>query len=263
MKLKEHLHKSRLTSNAAVLLVWITLSAHQGRLEASYEDLMRGLGWSRKMLQRTIADLTQRGYIRVTRATSQRSKMLIEVLIDFEESSGVDKAVHHNAKESPVPDKDVHAGKSGVDKAVHDYAATADVDKDVHGIEGSVPDVPSGATDSTPKALEIPAKYLAGELSNLARKTLAYVSFDVDPRSLTKGFVVALEKFGRRQPLPSPGRLGTQIIDACLLTQRKRAARGEDPGFFRFPPGFQRHRDALRKKERAAGKSERQARAVA
>lgn len=253
VKLKEHLHKSRLTSNAAVLLMWILLSARQGRVEASYDDLACGLAWSKRTLQRAITELTQKGYIRVTLATNRRSKTLIEVCVDFEESiSGVDK--------------DVHSGKSGVDKGVHGCnTATATVDKDVHsttvGVDNgvlstteSVPEFPSEPS-SAAKPLEIPAGCLfTGELSAVANQTLEFIGFECDRRHLSIGFVSVLDWLGKRAHPPLPGLLASRIIDRCLFQQRKRRAEKRNPALYFFPPGLQRHRDALRKKERLAGR---------
>lgn len=82
--LKEHLHHSRMSSNASTLFVWLLLSARHsgsrcGCVEANYEDVMRNLGWSYSKVRRTIGELAQKGYIIVTPAANQHAITTIRI----------------------------------------------------------------------------------------------------------------------------------------------------------------------------------------
>lgn len=263
-------HWQELSSHGIKLLTWILLSARQARLEASYDDLLRGLGWSRKMLQRAVLELTQKGYIRVTLATNRRSKTLVEVLIDFEEKvSSVDNGVLTDTQESPAVDKGVHGcntATAGMDKGVHSTAVGVDtgvLSTTQESVSG-VPADPSLAVPQKSKPL-VPPKYLAGELSAVAREVMAYVGFSCDREYLSRGFIVLLEKFGKRRPWPRPGVLGSQVINRCLYWQRKRRSEGKNPLLYAWPavPNFQKHTAIVRRNEREAGKAESRALAVA
>jgi hypothetical protein len=83
--LKEHLHRSRMSSNASTMFVWLLLSARhsgstRGSVEANYDDLMRGLGWSSSMVRRTLEELISKGYISVTPAANQHEITVIKIL---------------------------------------------------------------------------------------------------------------------------------------------------------------------------------------
>jgi hypothetical protein len=74
--LRDHLHRSRMSSNASTLFVWLLLSAYhsgpkRGCLETNIDDLMRGLGWSRSMVKRTIEELVRKDYILFSGAANQ------------------------------------------------------------------------------------------------------------------------------------------------------------------------------------------------
>jgi hypothetical protein len=107
--LREHLHRSRMSSNASTLFVWLLLSAYhsgpkRGCVETNYEDVMRGLGWYRKLLQRSIWELTRKGYVRVTPAANQHGMTIITILkFDVQEfSSAQDTGVltKHSAQDT-------------------------------------------------------------------------------------------------------------------------------------------------------------------
>ncbi len=69
-------HLPGMSSNAAKLYLWFHLKASwqppkRGRVEASFDDMARGNGWSLKTLQRTIEELETMPFIEVERATNQ------------------------------------------------------------------------------------------------------------------------------------------------------------------------------------------------
>lgn len=90
--LKEHLHRSRMSSNASTLFVWLLLSAYhsgpkRGCVDVNIEDLMLGLGWSRSMTKRTLEELTLSGYVSFSGAANQHGLGTIRILkFDVEES---------------------------------------------------------------------------------------------------------------------------------------------------------------------------------
>jgi hypothetical protein len=82
--LKEHLHRSRMSSNASTLFVWLLLSARhsgpgRGCVEANYEDVMRNLGWTYSMVRRTLDELAEKGYIVVMPAANQHEVTTIRI----------------------------------------------------------------------------------------------------------------------------------------------------------------------------------------
>lgn len=253
--LKEHLHKSRLTSNAALLLVWLLLSAHhsglkRGCIEANIEDLMLGLGWSRSMVRRSLAELVSKGYVSFSGAANKQGLGMIRILksdlVEPAQSTGEpSKSVEPAARPTSEPSK----GR---------------LDSTQLTSEPGVPIELRAALISEPsKGFEIPPKCLfTGELSTIACQTLAYIGFQCDRRHLSIGFVSVLDWLGKRQHLPLPGLLASRIIDRCLFQQRKRKAGSRSPNLYFWPPGFQKWRDSLRRAEREQGRLER-ARAVA
>lgn len=123
-----------------------------------------------------------------------------------------------------------------------------------HGFATSVPDVPDEPS-SAAKPLEfpgIPAGYLfTKELSPASKDLLEFVGFALDRRCLSRGFVTIIEVQALRRPWQRPGVLASKLIERALLWQRKRAAEKRNPALYFWPPGLQRHRDALRRQERA------------
>jgi hypothetical protein len=90
--LREHLHKSRMSSNAVTLFVWLLLSAyHSGPrkscVEVNIDDLMMFLGWNRSMAKRTLEELIQKGYITFEGAANQHGLGTIRITkFDTEET---------------------------------------------------------------------------------------------------------------------------------------------------------------------------------
>lgn len=258
MKLKEHLHKSRLTSNAAVLLTWILLSGCEGRLGANIEDLMLGLGWSRSMVRRSLAELVSKGYASFCGAANKQGLGTIRILkFDLLEP----------IQSTSEPGTPAHRSTGEPSESAHPNAeltsepSTGRLDSTQLTGEPGVPtELSAQSTGEPSKAYkEIPAGCrFSGKLSDVACQTLRYLRFDPAPWSLSRGFVNVVEWLGKRQHLPLPGILATMILDRCLFQQRKRKADGKNPSLYLFPPGLQRHRDALRKKELEAGRKERQ-----
>jgi hypothetical protein len=89
--LREHLHRSRMSSNGSTLFVWLLLSAYhsgpkRGCVGANIEDLMFGLGWSRSMVKRSLEELASKGYISFDGAANQHELGVIRILkFDVEE----------------------------------------------------------------------------------------------------------------------------------------------------------------------------------
>jgi hypothetical protein len=89
--LREHLHRSRMSSNASTLFVWLLLWAYysgpkRGCVEANIDDLMLGLGWSRSMVKRSVDELASKGYISFNGAANQHELGEIRILkFDVEE----------------------------------------------------------------------------------------------------------------------------------------------------------------------------------
>lgn len=122
--------------------------------------------------------------------------------------------------------------------------------------DAQVPDVPSEPSLAA-KPLESRKYLFSAELPAIARRTLEYIGFACDPKSMTRGFVSVLDWLGKRAHLPLPGLLASRIIDRCLFQQRKRRAEKKNPALYFWPAGFQVHRDRLRKREKAAGRRQR------
>ena len=97
--LKEHLHRSKMSSNGAKLYLWCHLSAawfgpNRGCVETDYHTIARSLGWGTRMIQRVIAELNGR-YIEVKLAANQHELTTIRILkFDTKQTnSGVDTGV--------------------------------------------------------------------------------------------------------------------------------------------------------------------------
>ena len=85
-------HLPDMSSNAVKLYLWLHFKAHwkpgpkRGWVEASYEDIMGSLAWTKSMVRRTVEELTQRGYIEVITAANQHQVTRIKILkYDLEE----------------------------------------------------------------------------------------------------------------------------------------------------------------------------------
>jgi hypothetical protein len=78
-------HLRGMSGNAVKLYLWLHLSAYwfgpkRGCVEVSYDGVMLGLGWYRKLVQRCIRELVQKSYIQVTRAANQHEVTTIKIL---------------------------------------------------------------------------------------------------------------------------------------------------------------------------------------
>lgn len=221
-ELKELLpHLAEMSSNAAKLCLVLHLNHREMGID---DDLARGCGWSLSTLKRAVREL--------------RASHILEGV-----KSDTDKVYRVNS-----------------DHAVEVKSDTTKV-YEVKPDPQLVPDFPSEPPDSKPlefPGFEIPERCLfTDELSAVAREALAYIGFEPDRRHLSIGFIVLLEKFGKRRPWPRPGTLASQLITRCLHWQNKRKAEAKDPRLYGFPPGFQKWRDTLRRQEREAGRLER------
>jgi hypothetical protein len=107
--LKEHLHRSRMSSNASTLFFWLLLSAYhsgpkRGCVEANYEDVMRNLGWTYSMVRRTMGELAQKGYIVATPAANQHeiTKIRIPKFDTREDDSALSTGEHSKTSDEPA-----------------------------------------------------------------------------------------------------------------------------------------------------------------
>ena len=111
--LQEHLHRSRMSSNAATLFVWLLLSAyHSGRkrgcVETNIEDLMLALGWTRSMVKRSLAELDLNDYISFRGAANQYELGTIKILkfdLEVDDSARLTSEPSSEPSNSPNPQK--------------------------------------------------------------------------------------------------------------------------------------------------------------
>jgi hypothetical protein len=101
-------HLSEMSSNAVKLYVYLQLKAQwlgpmRGWVECRYEDLADGLGWDKRKLKRTTAELKSKGYIEVRRAANQHELTRIKILkYDIENgASAGDKSVPSDVPSNP------------------------------------------------------------------------------------------------------------------------------------------------------------------
>lgn len=264
-------HWKDLGSNAVKLLTWILLSAHysgpkRGCVEANIEDLMLGLGWSRSMVRRSLSELVSKGYVSFSGAANKLGLGTISILkFDLVEparsTDEPSESVNPSAPLTSEPSKGRLDSTQSTSEPSRPSAKASVLTSEPSNTQESVPDVPDVPQKS--KLLKSPRKYVAGELSDVARQTLRYLRFDSAPGSLTRGFVSVLDWLGKRAHLPLPGILATMILNRCLEQQRRRRSEGKSALLYAWPAGFQKWRDALRRQERLEGKAQRQAKAAA
>ena len=137
-------HWPEMSVNARSLYIWLHLKANfmepkRGWVEASFDDMAHGNGWSLKTLQRTIEELEAKPYIEVERAANQYALTRVRILkydpegftsaVDKSDQSstvGVDcavdsaavKFVHttvHSKTASPQNQQDLQAPKNAVE----------------------------------------------------------------------------------------------------------------------------------------------------
>lgn len=288
--LKEHLHRSRMSSNASTLFVWLLLSAYhsgpkRGCVEVNYEDLMLGLGWYRKLVQRTIQELTRKNYIEVTHAANQHGLGTIKILkFDVEEcDSAEDTGVptknsakdiaEDSAQVEFVPttvlsstsisqnQQDLQAPKNAVEvkkeKNGESDAVRRPFDAELR-TAGRKSFSPSEKRKRLEKRLEEKARkggnIFDGDLDAYEIAAFAATQYKIrDRKCLTDGFVyVVWDVYSDHEDDDlSAGNLCSKVIDRCMAEQESCKESGEDPSEYFWPPDFQDHRDQLREKERS------------
>jgi hypothetical protein len=294
--LKEHLHRSRMSSNASTMFVWLLLSARhsgstRGSVEANYDDLMRGLGWSSSMVRRTLEELISKGYISVTPAANQHEITVIKILkFDTGEddsavltsehpknsavSTGALRAVFtsEQSTEQSRPynlqsQRDLQAPKNAVEgiegKNGKANAVRRPIDAELR-IASSKSFSPSERIKKLKTHLEEAisrnGSAFHGEFDDDEREAFAYIRYQVpDTQKLTGGFVYSVwevyEKY-KATKLPLPGILCCKIIDHCMQEQESCKTLGSDPSDYFWPTDFQEHRKRLMAQEQAAKKGE-------
>lgn len=286
-------HLPEMSSNATKLFLWFILRAYwsgskRGLVEASFDDMAQGNGWSLKTLQRTIEELEAKPYIAVERAANQYEMTRVRILkYDVEEStSAVDKSV-----QSKIVGVDC-AVDSGVDKfdcsAVHSNPATPQNQQDLHA----------------PKKVEEVKEVKKGTADAVRRRVDAELHLSIKPFSKSKKLQIRLAErikqddgpfsdwiedarkrghehpFGPgerkafaatgytpdlKSPFLSPDFVYTVVevydenvgkdlaagnLCSKIIDRCVRERKGNGGAGYYWPPDFQEHRDELRAQER-------------
>src|SRR6516165_538698 len=164
-------HLPELSSNAIKLYLYLHLTAYwqgpkRGWVEASFDDIARGLGWSQKTLQRTMEELEAIPFVEVERAANQYDLTRIKIL-------------KYDVKEAAFAvDKSVHSSSFGVDSGVD-----SGVDKSDHCAVHSKPPSPLNASD-----LEVPKKAVEVKKEKKGRLDAVRRPFDAGRPSSKKTF---------------------------------------------------------------------------
>jgi|GEM_PF-2640716 hypothetical protein len=114
-------HWAEMSVNARAFYIWLHLTANwsgpkRGWVDASFEDMAGGNGWSVKTVQRTIEELEALPFIEVERATSQYRLTRIRILkYDREET---DSAELTSEPSDSTVDKFDRTSPEGVDRAM-------------------------------------------------------------------------------------------------------------------------------------------------
>lgn len=288
--LKEHLHRSRMSSNASTLFVWLLLSAYhsglkRGCVEANYEDLMRGLGWSYSMVRRTLDELIAKNYIGVMPAANQHEITVIKILkfeIDEGDSAvstgehsndsavsiGVLSAVstgEHSSEQStpsnPQSQRDLQASKNAVEVKKEKNERLDAVRRQVDAERLAVDRTVFSSFKRKKKLRERivdklieSGETLDRDLDDEERKAFAYVGYKPydEPRNLPSGFVFTVWDVytDYDDDLPLPGNVCSKIIDRCMSEQGRCKTLGADPSEYFYPLDFVEHRNQLRAQER-------------
>lgn len=231
-------HLAEMSGNEVKLYLLLQFKADMQEGPAGFDEMARWCGWSLSTLKRAIRELKAKEYI-----SQVKSDLTATAVV--------------SAEVKPDPNPKTVEVKSDPSKV---YVVKSDPHSQAPGVKSdleTIPDFPSEQQKSKPLEL-LPGKYLFScELPAVAREALSYVGFQVEG-SLSRGFVVLLEKFGKLRPWPRPGMLASNLIERALHWQNKRKTEAKDPRLYAWPPGFQKHRDRLRVAERVAGRQERE-----
>ena len=244
-----------ISCGAIKLFVWLTIPPRHGHAEASFATIGLENGMSLKMIRCAVKELEGLSLIAVERSKGKNTKTRIRTISISPAVQGADSfyrpvRIMSGLIDAPQVSRSGPAMKSA--QPTH-CVQGADVQQRNNGVPTDAP-TGSGSPTSKPKP---DRNIFAGELSTVARMTLAYIRFEPDKRSLSRGFVSVLEWVGKRNHLPLPGVLASLVINRCLFQQRTRKAAGKDPSLYLFPNGLQKHRDTLRRHERRAAEAAR------
>jgi hypothetical protein len=282
-------HWPAMSVNARAFYIWLLLKAFwlgpkRGLVEASFDDMARGNGWSLKTLQRTIEELEAKPYIEVERAANQYGLTRIRILkYDLEQStsavdksdrsstvgpvsavdSGVDSAAVEFVQSKPVSlqnQQDLHAPKK-VKEVKNEKEDELDAVRRPVDAELRITSRTSFSPSEKRKKLEkrLAEKILKNnnahelELDEDEREAFAYIQYKLkDPRNVTGGFVWTVFDVydDHKDELPSSGNLSSKIIDSLMAEQESCKKLAADPSEYYWPPDFQDHRDRLRERER-------------
>lgn len=228
-------HWPHLSGNAAKLIVWLVASGtKQGCVEAkNFEDIASANGWTLKVLRGAIKELEAKLHITVERATGRHALTRIQITPSLLGSGASTTPARQGSSAEVIPSPKGMGDTEA--KITPSQMGMSEIPTPSLLGSSSVPDVPDEPQKS--KLLELPEKYLAGELSAVASQTLEYIWFQCDRRFLSIGFVTIVEKYARRRPWPRPGVLASRVIDRCLYWQRKRRNEGKNPLLYAWPPG--------------------------
>ena len=247
-------HWPGLSGNAAKLLVWLTVNVDRhGLLETSFEDIGRGCGWVwKKTTQGTLVELEAKQLIQAKRATNQHASTRIRILnCGRAEQEPVASAGDSNPAEDITEDKNYSGGLAAEALTA---VAVQDVGKDKNHFAEDIAEDKAlrkrERAESIENAIADGGHLFTGQLDDSVSSAFAYLEWECDRRFLSLGFVCAVtvlyQLLGKSR---RPGKLATGILDLCLSEQRALLGAGKDPAKYFWSPGFQGHRDALRRRE--------------
>jgi hypothetical protein len=240
-------------------------------VNASFEDIAKGIGCSTKTVQRALEELEAGGYVEVERATSQYGLTQIEITnYDPPNSAeGADTSVHTSAS-SELSTQDLQAPKKLRSKEYKKGTADAvrrPVDAEHHFISRKGFPPLKKRENLTARLAEKIRKNCNGldrKLDENEQKAFLYIRYthakgekrylNCERRHLSGGFVCVVGDIyeTHKAHLPLPGNFCSKVIDRCVSEQEACRSMGMDPSEYFWPPDFQEHRDRLRKEEASA-----------
>jgi hypothetical protein len=282
-------HWSTLSGNAAKLYIWFHLTAFwqdqkRGLVEASFDDMARGNGWSLKVLRRAIEELEAKPFIEVERAPNQHGLTRVKILkYDREEYDSAPTLRGSSNEIAPSPADSLAPTLQGSSEGRSKPA----ISQSQHGLRAPKKSKNKRREehDAVRRPIDAELRHASNSFSPQKRKqnlesrllekglkneTLLNHNLDEDehaafaaigykPRDLRKladGFVNAVEVMVDKHKGTeiSPGNLCSKIIDYCVAQQEGCKKLGASASDYYWPPDFQEHRDQLRAQERAQKK---------
>jgi hypothetical protein len=290
-------HLPVMSSNAVKLYLWFHLKAYwsgprRGYVEASFDDMAHGNGWSYNMVRRTVEELIRKGYIEVACAANQYQLTAIEILnFDLEESDSAVSTDEHTkpANNSAVSSGALNAVSTGERSSEHSKPGNAQSNQELEASKKAkkVKEVKNaGNRDAVRRPFDAGLRTVSERFSPKKRrenlesritekgfKNETFFNEDLDedqraafaatgytprdPQTLSDGFVNAVEViWGKYKGTDiSPGILCTKIIDCCMREQESNKKLGVPESDYYWPPDFGDYRNRLRDQERAHEKS--------